>query len=217
MSLAPFSFRLVYKGGIFMKKTALAAFILAFSFVFLPALGSCTSPEIEFDQTDFILDASIQTTYDAQKYYMDLFGTYFTSADYGDFYCNIDDTEDDYSDDTYTCLLVKDGKNTENVKRFLALANHSLESRGFAPFCTAEVKYAMKELEDASARFVEVVEPLSREYGFHFSTGIVPPENKVYIWYDEDAVPDKFLAALNLFPEDMRVLNPSENYTVTLP
>lgn len=187
--------------------------------VFISALllTSCSAPQIKFDQSDFILDESIQTTYDAQKYYIDLFGAYFTSADYGDFYCNTDDTEEDYSDDTYTCLLVKDGGNTENVKRFIELANHNLEKRSFAPFCTAEVKYSMKELEDTSARFVEIVEPLSREYGFHFSTGIVPPENKVYIWYDENAVPNKFLAALKLFPEDMRVLNPVKNYTITLP
>ena len=179
-------------------------------------LISCSAVQIKFDKSDFILDESIQTTYDAQKYYIDLFGTYFTSADYGDFYCNTDDTEEDYSDDTYTCLLVKDGRNTENVKRFIELANRSLEKRSFAPFCTAEVRYSMKELEDASARFVEIVEPLSREYGFHFSTGIIPPENKVYIWYDENAVPDKSLDALKLFPEDMRALNPSEDYAITL-
>lgn len=197
-----------------MKKTV---FTLIFSFAFLLPLISCASPETEFDQLDFILDESIQTTYDAQKYYIDLFGAYFTSADYGDFYCNTDDTEEDYSDDTYTCLLVKDGGNTKNVKRFIELANRNLEKRSFAPFCTAEVKYSMKELEDTSARFVEIVEPLSREYGFHFSTGIVPPENKVYIWYDENAVPDNFFDALKLFPEDMRVLNPVKDYTITLP
>lgn len=71
------------------------------------------------------------------------------------------------------------------------------EKRSFALFHTAEVKYSMKELEDA------------------FSTGIVPSENKVHIWYDENVVPDKFLDALNAFPEDMRVLEPTEDYAIT--
>lgn len=117
-----------------MKKTVSSICILTFSFVFLLSLTSCASPEIEFGKSDFILDESIQTTYDAQKYYVDLFGTYFTNADYGDFYCNTDDTEEDYSDDTYTCLLVKDGRNTENVKRFIELANRSLENAALRRF-----------------------------------------------------------------------------------
>lgn len=70
------------------------------------------------------------------------------------------------------------------------------EKRSFAPFHTE--KYSMKELEDA------------------FTTGIVPPENKIHIWYDENVVPDKFLDALNAFPEDMRVLEPTEDYAITL-
>jgi len=36
------------------------------------------------------------------------------------------------------------------------------------------------------------------------------------IWYDENAVPDKFLDALHTFPEDMRVLEPTEDYAITL-
>ena len=55
-----------------MKKTV---FTLIFSFAFLLPLISCASPETEFDQLDFILDESIQTTYDAQKYYICLLYT----------------------------------------------------------------------------------------------------------------------------------------------
>ena len=173
-----------------MKKYIIPIF-LAVLCVCLP-LTSCKA--VHFDESDFVLKEG-----ENHKKYRGLYYKYFTDADYGNIAAADNGQYDIY-------FLVEGGAQTENVKRFIELANAELEKHQFSPIQTKTVKYSYQELLDASDRINDAAE---REEFKFFCLGPDVYQNCLEIQYSDisESYQEK---VLKYAPKDMVVFTYAE-------
>ena len=169
-----------------MKKYIIPIF-LAVLCVCLP-LTSCKA--VHFDESDFVLKEGENHT----KYW-ELYYKYFTDADYGNII-----VADNGQYDVY--FLVEGGAQTENVKRFIELANAELEKKGWEKIKTVMVKHSIQELKDAQKSIDDGFE--RGEFRF-FSIGIDVERNCLEVTYSDisESYQQKVLKCV---PEDIEIV-----------
>ena len=168
-----------------MKKYIIPIF-LAVLCVCLP-LTSCKT--VHFNEADFVLKEG-----ENHKKYRGLYYKYFTDADYGNIAAADNGQYDIY-------FLVEGGAQTENVKRFIELANAELEKHQFSPIRTRTVKYSYQELLDASNRMGAAAD--RGEFGA-WGFGINVPDNCIEVVHRNISESDR-QKVLKYAPEDMVV------------
>lgn len=133
-------------------------FLIAISLVLLLSFSACMekpqplADEITFNPDDFVLKDVGKTSGNAAGHQIiDLFDTYFTSADYGDAYFGENGSD-------LHLNLVKGSSQRENIARFIELANAELERNGFSPIQTHEVDFSKKELELAKDQLEQALQ-----------------------------------------------------------
>ncbi len=169
-----------------MKKYIIPIF-LAVLCVCLP-LTSCKT--VHFNEADFVLKEGENGPESRGLYYK-----YFTDADYGDIVAADNGQYDIY-------FLVEGGAQTENVKRFIELANTELEKKGWAKIKTVMVKHSIQELKDAQKSIDDGFE--RGEFRF-FSIGIDVERNCLEVTYSDisESYQQKVLKCV---PEDIKIV-----------
>ena len=145
---------------------------------------------VHFDESDFVLEER-----DSHTKYRSLYYKYFTDADFGGIFAS-----DNRHYDIY--FLVEGGAQTENVKRFIELANAELEKKGWDKLETVMVKHSLQELLDAKESINDGFE--RGEFKF-FSVGIDVKKNRLEVEYSDisESYQEKVLKCV---PEDIEVV-----------